>query len=149
MGMKFVRSIKKKYWTALQILDKNVIFFITQPKLKSKSDRNYPSDCFHICNPSLKKISKNYSSGIYKWSPHGEHNRYQGVTAEYNINSDLRTDLSVYRHIFDITSGASYKVVNNDEFSPLFASNFTVSGGVFGERYKSGDIFYLVGCAIP
>ena len=149
MGMKFVGSIKKKDWTALQILDKNVIFFITQPKLKSKSDRNYPSDCFHICNPSLKKISKNYSSGIYKWSPHGEHNRYQGVTAKYSRNYDLRTDLSVYRRIATIKSGSSCKLGNNDKFSPLFTSNCTGSGGVFGERDKSGDIFYLLGCAIP
>ena len=60
---------------------------------------------------------------------------------KYNINDDLKTDLSVYHHISDITSGASYKVGNNDEPSQLFVSSFTGSGGAFHERDKSGNIF--------
>ena len=53
--------------------------------------------------------------------------------------------MSVYCRITAIESGTSYKVGKNDDFSQLFASNFTGSGGVLLERDKSGDILSSCG----
>ena len=53
--------------------------------------------------------------------------------------------MSVNHCIVAITSGASYKVGNNDAFSQLFASNYTGIGGVFHERDKSFDIVSFCG----
>ena len=121
--------------------------FSTQPNLKRKSDNHSPRESTASTYATLidKRYQTNSSSSVDKGSPHDEHNTCQGVFVKYKNNDYLRTDLSVYRCIDDITSGASFKLVNNDEYSPLFASNCTGVGGVFHERGKSEDIFSSCG----
>ena len=69
--------------------------------------------------------------------------------AKYKINDNPRTDFSIYRHISAIKSQASYRMGKIDEFSQLFVSNVSLSGGVFRERDKVDIYFHLMDFDMP